>query len=284
MVKKSTAIIPLSSARKNHEINMMIQESLRNEKVKKENNVLLEDAQLMNDQARIDKSINLGFERKNLSRVSEIIKMDEVFNKNFDVVMKNIFATVAYEALPIDSEVKEKDAENIYEEAGNVYSKLSEAEMLTITGSPLFKQFSGSAVKYIEGFKNELTKDQIIDAVKTVYAENRTDLQYLIRNIYAKTASVVRTEKELVAFNNQEDNIKVRANRAYVRESLNNTLFRAINESHISNLTEEGLSKEGILDAAIAESLFTYTMLETLHTSKLIKVDIHKLNKLSNIL
>ena len=284
MVKKSTTIIPLSSARKNHEINMMIQESLRNEKVKKENNVLLEDAQLMNDQARIDKSINLGFERKNLSRVSEIIKMDEVFNKNFDVVMRNIFATVAYEALPIDSEVKEKDAENIYEEAGNVYSKLSEAEMLTITGSPLFKQFSGSAVKYIEGFKNELTKDQIIDAVKTVYAENRTDLQYLIRNIYAKTASVVRTEKELVSFNNQEDNIKVRANRAYVRESLNNTLFRAINESHISNLTEEGLSKEGILDAAIAESLFTYAMLETLHTSKLIKVDINKLNKLSNIL
>ena len=284
MVKKSTAIIPLSSARKNHEINMMIQESLRNEKVKKENNVLLEDAQVMNNQARIDKSASLGFERKNLSRVSEIIKMDEVFNKNFDVVMKNIFATVAYEALPIDSEVKEKDAENIYEEAGNVYSKLSEAEMLTITGSPLFKQFSGSAVKYIEGFKNELTKDQIIDAVKTVYAENRTDLQYLIRNIYAKTASVVRTEKELVAFNNQEDNIKVRANRAYVRESLNNTLFRAINESHISNLTEEGLSKEGILDAAIVESLFTYTMLETLHTSKLIKVDINKLNKLSNIL
>ena len=282
MTKKSTTIIPLYSARKNHEFQMAVQESLKNEKVKEENKVLLEDAQLMSESNVRDQSMGLTFERQRNSKVYQATALDEAFTKNFDTVMKNVFATIVHEALPVDSEVKENDAESIYNEAGNIYTQLSEAEMLTITSSPLFKQFAGSTVKYIEGYKNELTKDQIIDAVKTVFGENRTDLQYLIRNIYAKTASVVKTEKELVAFNNSEEITKARSNRSYVRENLNNTLFRAINESNISELLDEGLSKEGIMDAAIAESLFTYTVLETLHTSKLITVDVNKLNRIAD--
>ena len=275
MTKKSTTIIPLYSALKNHEFQMAVQESLKNEKVKEENKVLLEGAQMMSESNVRDQSMGLAFERQRNSKVYQATALDEAFTKNFDTVMKNVFATIVHEALPVDSEVKENDA-------GNIYTQLSEAEMLTITSSPLFKQFAGSTVKYIEGYKNELTKDQIIDAVKTVFGENRTDLQYLIRNIYAKTASVVKTEKELVAFNNSEEITKARSNRSYVRENLNNTLFRTINESNISELLDEGLSKEGIMDAAIAESLFTYTVLETLHTSKLITVDINKLNRIAD--
>lgn len=281
---KSTTIIPLSSARKNHELNMAIQESYKNKKIKEENKILLEDANLVQDNAEKAKLMSLGFERKKTSKISEFVRMDEVFGTNFDKVMKNIFATIVYDALPVDDDIKEQDVDAIYEEAGDVFVKLSEAGIITITGSPLFRQFSGATVKYIEGFKNELTQDQVVDIVKSIYADEGNSIEYLSKNVYAKTASVVNTEKELVSFNNDEDIQKVRENRSYVRESMNNTLFRHLNEQNISELTGEGLSKDQIMDVAVAESLFTYTVLETLHTSKLIKVDIRKLHKLSNIL
>ena len=247
-----------------------------NKKKQQEEN-LQESVEMFADMDKDKIYSRIGWSHRNKIRKHEEIKDQvdiEVFNA--ESIYPKIFASVVYEALDLTKKEKLANIKNIFEQAEDVFVGLSQIEVLEFANSPIFNNVFTYAKTQIQGVDHKMSKEEVLDIVKDSYMHSFVELDFLKEKVADKVAKAIMDEKEIIKVAES-----LKENDQYVDDS--KTFFRFLHESNIEavlNMKDsEGDSPEvfqGIeLDehkvkaAAFKESMLHYTILETLHTSKL---------------
>lgn len=267
-------IAPRASQRRNFAIQQGIQETLKATKAKEERQLLAEGVIQEAERNAKYSLVNSALERKLQQRQATAAVL-EAFHYNYSKVMAGIFGATVYESLPLDDETKEADADEIVEEAANVFEALTETDQIIIANSPLFNDISTAVVKKVEPEQSKLSDEQIGDIAATLYHSKTKELSELSEMVKEKSAESLYHEQQIDKMKAEEDP-KLQEDAYYMGRKYPKTLFRKINETKIERLTEnvdlKGLKQSDIMNLALAETLFEYTILETIHTSRLAEI------------
>lgn len=277
MVKK--IIAPISSAKENSKMNKAIGEVLRENK-------LLQEQLMLEEENKFNKKRNSIFDNaermskvtgsnKKVTDVKQALLKEECFVKNFGKVTDRLISAVVLTSLPIDESSKADIS--LMEEIGtyveSAFVNLKEAGVINLQESPLFRLFSNSIAGEISEIPTEMMEVEVNEAVENVIRSNFSDFSTLVNLVSVKSVNAVGTEKRLIKKSQiLEESLSVKIGNKVENKK---TLFRAINESKVQSIVNEGVEQEqeSILETSLLESLVDYAFIETLSTSRLIAVD-----------
>jgi hypothetical protein len=269
MVMNQFTIQPISTAKKNRKIQQAIAESLESFELDKM--VGEEKLAIQKERARDEgMAVIQANQERRQKEIEDKIALAQMEELNYKRIMPKAFGMIVFESLPIAPNVKQADSVGIYKYCEEVYNELLEAEIVNISDSPTFSEYSGVIQHKVADIRDKMTMKDIEGVLSDLTIDCAPSIKHLTRNVYEKAVDVISLEKKI---NNTRSELS-ESGRFVTDEK---TLFRKLNESAITELTTGAesveLSKKGILEMALAESLLKYTILETLHTSKLIKID-----------
>lgn len=272
-------IAPLSSKRRQQKIDENIKKYYEEKNRTDENKNIINEAL---EEASLEKSysLNENYYKKERESINVIRENEEIFQNNVKESLANLFGVIVFESIPIDEEAKENDAESIITEAANVFKYLYENNIINITQSPTFKSYTNSVVKVVEDINKPLSNDQIEEVLSAIFQDHYVDIDGTIKRVFDKSVLTVDTENKIKEFHDEKYDAEVMKTN-FMKENLNRTLFRKLNEDSIEGITKNDdvnkLQREDILNLSLAESLSNYAILEALNTTKLIEFDIDKL-------
>ena len=269
MKTKDMSTRPLGASKRNSIIQQSISESLEearlNKMVNEEKIAMEEEASRKEGMQAIQES----YARKQ-AKQDKVVALAEMEKLNFNRILPKAFGMIVYESLPIARDIKQADAKGIYQYCEETFNALLEAEIVDITSSPSFTQYAGVIQHKVENINDKLTMEEIEEILMDLTRNCEPSIKHLTRNVYEKSVEVIDVENKIT-----EVREKLSENDMYHTDD--KTLFRKINESAITKYTTESetidMNTKGIMEMAFAESMLNYTIIECLHTAKLINID-----------
>lgn len=217
-------------------------------------------------------SLRLSQRTKKQRGVQASKKYAEKMNEALSTILEAVFGSIVYGAFPMDASIKEsaENVEAVYNEAISAYNNC----VATISGSPYFNNIQDRALTLLEKepidgrFSPEvyqkiaasLVSGDITSKAVTSMIQNKVTEAVRQENLLAKE---IMEAKEL----NESDSS---ARKTYVAES--HTLYRNLFNSYVEEaLADNRLSEsDAIQEQANANAILGLTILEALHTTKLV--------------
>lgn len=273
----------LSSSEKRKKINRNIEKFFNN---KKEEEKILEESSNIEQEIKINNIAvevkDNNFTRKNKKRRDRLAnnkfkaeKIDELFTESLSYII--------FESLVLDKNFKYKNKDYIFETSRKFINGIKENKNLYLhegtSGTDIFKKISMIVEESI------INKDYIDDRdiVKQIKEACSFEFNNAISIIKEKVIDTIDKEKKYSAF--LEDCKNKGVSNKELRKS-DKSLFRCILEGNISAVINDestsDLNKKNVMDLAFSESIFDYTLLETIHTLKLSNLDTSNISKLDS--
>lgn len=273
----------LSSSEKRKKINRNIEKFFNN---KKEEKKILEESSNIEQEIKINNIAvevkDNNFTRKNKKRRDRLAnnkfkaeKIDELFTESLSYII--------FESLVLDKNFKYKNKDYIFETSRKFINGIKENKNLYLhegtSGTDIFKKISMIVEESI------INKDYIDDRdiVKQIKEACSFEFNNAISIIKEKVIDTIDKEKKYSAF--LEDCKNKGVSNKELRKS-DKSLFRCILEGNISAVINDestsDLNKKNVMDLAFSESIFDYTLLETIHTLKLSNLDTSNISKLDS--
>lgn len=273
----------LSSSEKRKKINRNIEKFFNDKK---------EEEKLLNESANIDQEIKINsiaievkdnnFTRKNKR------KRDRLANNKFkaekiDELFVESLSYIIFESLVLDDSFKYKNKDYIFETSRNFINSIKENKNLYLSegssGTDIFRKISMIVEENIEN-QNDIDDKGIAKQIKEACS---FEFKNAISIIKEKVVDTINNEKKYSKFLEECKNEGV--SNKELRKS-DKSLFRCILEGNISAVvndeTTSDLNKKNVMDLAFSESIFDYTLLETIHTLKLSNLDTSSISKLDS--
>ena len=223
---------------------------------------------------KINNSIQESYNARLHSKNRERIKTDIAIQETYQKVVPVLFASLVYRSLPLDEDFKANNVKYIYKQSTGLFNNLMAAGAIKMnTKEPsTFKEMCESIAVAMSDTETPetLTVGSVINKALT---DNPTESDDLIKTVRDKVVNAVADEKKAITLKE-----KIIKEGKYLPED--KSLFRSIHEANIHYVMQENssLDKKSVMDLSLAESMLDYTLLETLHTCKLIKFDFLKIN------
>ena len=265
------------SSKRRHKINEATKNILSDKQTDRE--ILVEslslDREIMADKNAMQIKESINYKNKSHSRVrdnslKEALKLEIENNVN-----RRLFAHIVKEALVLDSEFKnnKKHSDYIIESANQYFDFIVSNNIIDVKENSLFEDMIISVHTIVESKgNNSIIEDEVFnEALK----DNEFELEFVIPVIKSKLVEAINMEGKIA-----EERDKLINEDKYVDDQV--TLFRVLMNKNIDNVikeSNENHDKENIKNAALAESMIDYTILETAHTLQLINIDYSKLKK-----
>jgi len=273
----------LSSSEKRKKINRNIEKFFNDKK---------EEEKLLNESANIDQEIKINsiaievkdnnFTRKNKR------KRDRLANNKFkaekiDELFVESLSYIIFESLVLDDSFKYKNKDYIFETSRNFINSIKENKNLYLSegssGTDIFRKISMIVEENIEN-QNDIDDKGIVKQIKEACS---FEFKNAISIIKEKVIDTINNEKKYSKFLEECKNEGI--SNKELRKS-DKSLFRCILEGNISAVvndeTTSDLNKKNVMDLAFSESIFDYTLLETIHTLKLSNLDTSNISKLDS--
>ena len=236
-------------------------ETERNIKVLQENR----EEKIKND-IFIGKKRSLNEEERNKKALE--YQIESYLNENYKDICKNIFSLVVYESLLVDEEIKRKDVSYINEKANEFFDHIFDNKLFLVTEGSIYEEICSNVHQKISEkiYLNEQFDDVVI--VKEVLNDMDMDKAYLTGNIKFKEAACVQNEKKIVS-------LKEELSSEGIDNNADKTLFRKIFEEKVKEVISETScnNTDAIENAALAEALLDYCLIETANTLQIIEFD-----------
>ena len=188
---------------------------------------------------------------------------------------------IYYRALPLDEDYKTANSKDIKLAAIEFFSTLMENDVID------FSQCDNKIVNLIEEQSNIVLSEMKDESVKNMISSLVDESKEVIHIIETKVNSAVTQEYNFNAKRDEflQENLEHMSNedsrqfKTYVKLKKNISLIESLNRINIKKeIVDNGSTKiDG--DKIFGESIQYYTMLETVHTLKLINTDIETLNE-----
>ena len=222
---------------------------------------------------KISSVIQESYETRLKKGRHERMRKDQAIEEAVSMTIPVLFASLAYRALPLDEDFKEANVKYIYENATTLFKTLVSAGAIKFeknNPTAFTEMCEAIAVAYNNCDPDEVSVPEVIK--KSLYS-NVDNTNAIIKNVTDKVVQAVADEKEVVA-------LKERLMKEDKYVPNDKSLFRYLNEANISYVMKEKptASKEDIMDLSLSETILDYTLLEMLHTCKLMNFDLTSIN------
>lgn len=219
---------------------------------------------------------------RTVSRKKEVRKelelQEEVYHENFFNTITSLMAYITTEAVLLDDGVNKDVIYSSYKEA---YEYLYENDIISLQASPTFEKLGGRVASYVATADRKLTDEEIANIVSNIYVNDPEMIDPLTSNVQDKVATSVEEEKKaiLARQNLTEDQQHISGYLSRRSKAPIKPLFRKLLEDGVSssiNLEDPtSLSEEAtkmLMEDSLDQAVCIYTLLETLHTSKLMEI------------
>lgn len=210
----------------------------------------------------------LAHNRKSRQKRVQLMEKTNFYNENSNELIEHFLFSVVNEALLVDKELKDLNKEYMTKQIAGITDYLVKAgEFVKFNESLTMENVLESIEYHIDLMFQNKDNEENVKAVREAYQEDmKSYVEYVAESVKDKVADVVRKEQNIASvITESTDEIK-----------LKDTLFKTIQlENTKMALKEEEKSEvdETVMQRSFAESLFDYTLLETLNTLKIISID-----------
>jgi len=208
------------------------------------------------------------------SRKSYLKESVETITSIKENLIKDSFAYIVYEALPLDKEFKEHNMKYINESASEVFNTLSKENLISIDENSIFGGICSNINTEVDNASG-IDETQMALNIKE---HCKFEFETCVNVLSEKLIDVIKVERKMT-----ENKELVESQGRIIRENeATKTLFKKLFEKNITSVVEdkkeEGLDKKDIMSLAFSESILDYALLEGLYTLKCIEIDSHRLN------
>ncbi|AMS01295.1 hypothetical protein AR9_g211 [Bacillus phage AR9] len=204
---------------------------------------------------------------------ARLIEKKQFESQQSKELLEHFLSSVVYNALPLDEDVKKLNKEYMTKQVKGITDNLISNGTFEMVKSTTMQSVMESIEYHIEKMFPVKDNEEDVKIVSESFNKDiKTYVEYVSEVITNKVVNVVKTERDIaVAISESESPIKPK-----------DTLFKNLQVQNVKMALKENEKTEvdqEILEQAMAESLFDYTLLETLNTLRLVEFDGEQLRK-----
>lgn len=231
--------------------------------------VLKEEA-LLNEESQMDRMFSLANNRSARNKRAVKLERTNFYKENFPSLVEHFLFNVVNEALLLDEEVKNMNKEYMVGQIKEVSQHLVGQGSFDNAESLTMNSVVESIQVHIDQMFESKDNDEGVKAVRQSYVESiENSVSYVADVVKVKVVEAVKYEKTVASFINESEGVKAK-----------DSLFKIIHVENVKNaLKEEEKTEvdEVVLQRALAETIFDYTLLETLNTLRIVNFDVQQL-------
>jgi hypothetical protein len=234
--------------------------------------VLKEEA-LLNEESQFEKMMSLANNKSARNKRAVKLERTKFYNENFPSLVEHFLFNVINEALLLDEEVKYINKEYMLNQVSAVSQHLVKQGSFDNVESATMKTVVESIQVHIDAMFEAKSDENSINAVRESYMNDiDSRVLYVAEVVKNKVAEAVRHEQTVASFLSESEEVNSKVNK--------DSLFKVIHIENVKNaLKEENKNEvdEIVHERALAETLFDYTLLETINTLRIVKFDAEQL-------
>jgi hypothetical protein len=233
----------------------------------------IEEDKILNENAVVTEEIERdqmfanSHNRKGREKRKTMLERAQFGKENDSLLIGHFLYNVVSEALLLDPEIKAHNKAYMEQQISAVTGHLVQEGHFETPESATMRAVLEAMEYHIDQMFQSKADESAVKSVRESYIENiGTYVGYVAEAVKEKVAGVVAFEKDTAAVISESEE----------EVSLSDTLFKTIQMENVKMaLKEEEASEitEVVLERAMAETIFDYTLLETLNTLKIISVD-----------
>jgi hypothetical protein len=227
----------------------------------------LQESAVLTEEIKRDSMFALAHNGKERQRRIQSMEKQRFNEENKQGLIEHFLFNVINEALLLDKDVKSMNKEYMTAQVKGVVGHLVQGGKFNGVQSMTLQNVMESIDYHIDAmfkFKEDASQVEVIR--KSYMGDVQGYVGYVSEAVKDKVAEVLKTEKQFSTLvNESEEEFKG-----------NDTLFRTIQLENVKlAIKEEEATEvnEAVMSRAFAESLFDYTLLETLNTLQIIQLD-----------
>jgi hypothetical protein len=228
---------------------------------------VLQESTMLNEENKLDGMFSLAHNRK--ARDKRVLRMEKAnfFAENVEELLGHFLFNVVNEALLLDTDVKSLNKEYMAQKVSNVIGTLVKGGKFSKMPSATMKNIMESIEIHIDAMFNVKEDAEQVKFVRESYTNDIVGyVNYVAECVKEKVSDVVKTEQKLSASINESSEAV----------DVPDTLFKAIQIENVRlAMIEEQATEinDVVLAKAFCESLFEYTLIESLNTLRLVEFD-----------
>jgi hypothetical protein len=233
-------------------------------------NVLKEEA-FLNEESQFEQMLSLANNRGARSKRAVKLERTNFYKEHFPALIEHFLFNVVNEALLLDEEVKDINKEYMIDQIKQVSQHLVSIGSFDNAESATMGTVVESIQVHIDGMFESKNDENSVKAVRESYISDIEGYVGFVADVVkTKVSEAVKYEKNVASFINESD------------ESLKSkdSLFKIIHVENVRNALKAEDKNEVddvVLQRALAETLFDYTLLETLNTLRIVEFDAQQL-------
>jgi hypothetical protein len=232
---------------------------------------VIQESAMLNEENKLDGMFALAHNRK--ARDKRVLRMEKAkfFAENVEELLEHFLFNVVNEALLLDTDVKSLNKEYMTQKVSGVVGNLVKGGKFNKLPSATMKNIMESIEVHIDAMFAVKEDAEQVKVVRESYINDITGyVNYVSECVREKVAEVVKTEQKIsTSINESTESVDVP-----------DTLFKAI---QIENVRQAMLEEQAteindvVLAKAFCESLFEYTLIESLNTLRIVEFDAQQL-------
>jgi hypothetical protein len=227
----------------------------------------LQESVVLTEEVKRDQMFTLAHNGKERNRRIQQMEKQRFNEENKQGLLEHFLFNVINESLLLDKDIKSMNKEYMSAKVKGVVGHLVQGKNFDRIQSMTLQNVMESIDYHIEAmFKFKEDAEQVSVIRESYMNDVKTYVQYVSEAVKEKVTDVVKEEKQFSTIVNESE----------TEFKGNDTLFRSIQLENVKQAIKEEEAtevNEVVMARAFAESLFDYTLLETLNTLQLIQLD-----------